>query len=108
MARCGARNDCRLWQNQSGIGRGLSNDGIIRFGLRGSADILGIFSGGYLVAIEVKTGAGRQSKAQRAFEQMITRFGGHYAVVSNDVQAQVFLDHLRVKLLYGRDADLQF
>lgn len=94
LARCGARPDCRLWSNNTGVGRGLTHDGIIRFGLVGSADILGIHEGGTFIAIEVKTGAARQTKEQRSFEGMIRKFGGLYIVVHSVDEAEKWLDEI--------------
>ncbi len=94
LARCGSRKDCRLWKNAGGVGRGLDHDGVIRFGLRGAADVIGVYQGGLFIAIEVKTGSGRQSKYQRAFELMIKKFGGMYAIVNSADQANKFLDQL--------------
>lgn len=46
---------------------------------------------GRLLAVEVKTLVGRQSQQQRAFERMITTFGGLYLVVrsADDALAQL-------------------
>lgn len=64
------------WRNNTG------QRGGVRFGKRGSADILGCVSpSGRLVALEVKTAKGQQSEDQRAFEAAVKRAGGFYAVV---------------------------
>lgn len=94
LALCGARQDCRIWGNNSGVARGLTGNGIVRFGLRGSADIIGLTCDGLFLALEVKTGSGRQRPEQRAFEAMITKFGGRYALVHSAAEAKVFLDGL--------------
>lgn len=100
LATCGARTDCRIWPNNSGVGRGLNHDGVIHFGLKGSADILGIVCGGFFLAIEVKTGGARQTKQQLAFEEMIGGFGGYYLVVHSGEDAKAKLDSLLNYLLY--------
>ncbi len=92
LARCGARSDCRLWSSNTGVARGLTHDGIVRFGLVGSADLLGILRGGRFCAMEVKTGAARQSSRQVAFQKMIERFGGLYVVVRSADEAEAWLD----------------
>ncbi len=92
LARCGARDDCRIWGNVTGAGRALTHDGVVRFGLVGSADILGIFIGGIFLAFEVKTGCGRQTRRQCAFEKMIAKFGGHYYVVGGADEVEKILD----------------
>ena len=81
LLACGARPDCRIWTNNTGVGRALNHDGIIHFGLKGSADIIGILHSGKFLAIEVKTGEAKQSKEQIAFMNMIRRFGGYYFLV---------------------------
>jgi hypothetical protein len=84
----GSRPDCRIWRNNTGVGRSLSGDRVIRFGLVGSADLLGILRGGRFLAVEVKTAKGRQSEAQRNFQRMIESMGGVY-VLARDVQTVV-------------------
>ena len=84
----GSRPDCRIWRNNTGVGRSLSGDRVIRFGLVGSADLLGILRGGRFLAVEVKTAKGRQSEAQRNFQSMIESMGGIY-VLARDVQTVV-------------------
>ena len=84
----GSRPDCRIWRNNTGVGRTLSGQRVIRFGLVGSADLLGILRGGRFLAVEVKTAKGRQSEAQRNFQRMIESMGGVY-VLARDVQTVV-------------------
>ena len=74
----GARPDMRIWRNNTGTGYSLDGGRIITFGLKGSADILGILTGGRFLGIEVKTSKGRQSKEQVSFQRMIEGFGGLY------------------------------
>jgi hypothetical protein len=73
----GSGHGLRIWKNATGV---AEQDGRkIRFGLKGSADILGIIGGqGKFLAIEVKTGRGRQTKEQKAFQKMIENHGGLY------------------------------
>lgn len=66
----------------------MSGQRVIRFGLVGSADLLGILRGGRFLAVEVKTAKGRQSEAQRNFQRMIESMGGVY-VLARDVQTVV-------------------
>ena len=84
----GSRPDCRIWRNNTGVGRTLSGQRVIRFGLVGSADLLGILRGGRFLAVEVKTAKGRQSEAQRNFQRMVEAMGGIY-VLARDVQTVV-------------------
>jgi hypothetical protein len=75
-----------FWSNKTGAGRSPSGEWI-RYGLIGSADILGIANGGKFVAIEVKTGEGFQSPQQIKFEMAVKKWGGHYFIARsvNDV-----------------------
>lgn len=66
----------------------------VRFGLPGSADILGIVrlnvAGrpiGALLAVECKTKVGRQSEQQRRFEAMVRAFGGCYVLARSAAEA---------------------
>jgi hypothetical protein len=74
----GARPGLRIWRNNTGAVKD-QHGRLIRFGLVGSADILGVLApSGRFVAIEVKTDVGRQSEAQRNFQRMIEDHGGVY------------------------------
>jgi hypothetical protein len=54
-------------------------DRMISYGLKGSADILGIIKpSGKFLAVEIKSGQASQTAQQKAFEKMITDFGGVY------------------------------
>lgn len=73
----GSLPDLRIWRNNTGSIK--TPDGrFVTFGLKGSADILGIMRGGRFLAIEVKTATGRQSEHQKNFQNMIEAFGGVY------------------------------
>lgn len=70
---------CRVWANNTGVGRDMSGERIIRFGLKGSPDIIGIYNG-YFIGIEVKTGKAVQNKDQKNFERMAKEMGAIYIV----------------------------
>jgi hypothetical protein len=71
----------RVWGNNTGTAMSFDSERIIKFGLEGSADILGIKGpNGQLICIEIKTGLGRQSESQKRFEKVITERGGIYIV----------------------------
>lgn len=68
-----------FWRNNSGAQK-IDNGGskrFVRFGLPGSADIIGVHKGRF-VAIEVKSQRGRQSDNQRQFQESIEKQGGVY------------------------------
>ena len=62
-----------------------------KYGLVGSADIMGILLGGKIICFECKTGNSVQSKEQKNFEAMIKRFGGLYLVVRAPQEAVDFV-----------------
>lgn len=76
---------CRAWANNSGVARSMDNPNrIIRFGLKGSSDIIGIYKKN-LLAIEVKTGKSKQTPQQKAFMHMVLSQGGVY-ILARSVQ----------------------
>jgi len=80
----GTRPDLRLWRQNTGVavyaGRGPGDIRRVRFGVPGQADLTGILPGGVRLEIEVKGPHGRQSDDQRAYQQIIERFGGVYVL----------------------------
>jgi len=66
---------------RTNVGAAISKAGLVRFGVKGMADIHCIqLPHGRLIAIEVKTDRGRQSKDQKRYERMITKYGGLYVL----------------------------
>ncbi len=81
------RFPCRAWRQNTGAAVGASGR-MIRFGVRGQADITGIIdvSGcGVRLEIEVKAGRDQPSEQQVNFGAMIERMGGIY-VLARDVE----------------------
>lgn len=76
----------RVWANNTGMIK--TEDRVVRFGLKGSSDIIGIYKGLFL-GIEVKTGNAKQSKFQLNFEKMICAQGGIYVIITNQNVKQV-------------------
>ena len=77
----GASPSLRLWRNNVGVARTLDGQRMRRFGVPGSADILGILKPkGRMVAIEVKGPRGRLSDKQGLWQQMFEDHGGLYIV----------------------------
>lgn len=99
----------RCWPQETGKGRALNNpQHIIAFGVKGGADISGVLAPlGRRVELEAKTGNARQNNNQKAFQKMITRFGGIYMVVhaqrAADIDAAVLstVAHLRQLAIEG-------
>lgn len=87
--------EVRAWKAQSGVFRRLHDEGVVRVGVPGIADITGIISiqiAGYIIGlrleIEVKTGNAVQRKEQKAFESVIMDRGGLY-IVGRSIQEVV-------------------
>lgn len=73
----GSRPDVRVWKNATGVAK--IDDRVIRFGLKGSADIIGILApSGRFLAIECKVGRDSQRPEQKNFQAMISLMGGLY------------------------------
>lgn len=85
----GSRPDVRLWRANVLVARTQTGQ-VVRAGIKGQADISGILSpSGKRIEVEVKTGAGVPSEAQRNWCDMIAKFGG-IAIVArslDDVRA---------------------
>jgi hypothetical protein len=62
-----------FWKNETGAA--YTNGRMIRYGLVGSADILGCMKS-LFVAIEVKTGSGKLSDFQKNFKAAVEKNGG--------------------------------
>jgi len=91
----GREPDFRVWRNETGTARHLNRH--VRYGLcRGSSDLIGILSpAGRLVALEVKTAAGRPTREQLLFLDVVRRFGGFGAIVRSVDEAHAALDRAR-------------
>lgn len=92
-----ARPDVLAWRNNTGVAV-VPGGRVIRFGLPGSSDIVGIKSIvitqdmvgqtiGQALAIETKTLTGRQSSLQKNFGQIWRRLGGLYVLATSADQA---------------------
>lgn len=71
---------CMVWKNSTGA---LKSDigHFQRYGLKGSADIIGLTSRGIFIAIEVKTGKAVQNKAQKSFQKAVEAHNGIYKII---------------------------
>ena len=75
------KRGCFVWRNNTGAYKPENSSAYVRYGYKGSADILGITpKGGRLVAIECKGTGGKVSDAQLEFGLKINRLGGIYIV----------------------------
>jgi hypothetical protein len=69
------RRGILAWNNPTGAVR-IALDRWLRFGLKGSSDILGILPRGRFLAVECKVPNGRLSPEQKQFLDEIRGFGG--------------------------------
>lgn len=91
----------RAWKNQTGVAE--MGDRIVRFGLKGSSDIIGLVRHkfhdvGVFIGIECKTGGAVQTPQQKSFQAMIERFGGFYLVVRDPAEALQFVKRVATSL----------
>lgn len=68
----------RFWSQPTGAA--YRNNTLIRYGVKGSADISGIIIGGKRIEVEVKTGKAVQEEQQVNFQRVILSYGGIYFV----------------------------
>jgi len=80
LAALAGRRDLRVWRANAGVGLTLDGQRMVRYGVRGQGDLTGVVAGGRRLEIEVKRPGQRQTKEQRLFGEMITRFGGLYVL----------------------------
>lgn len=70
-----------IWNNPTGVFRGLHDSTVTRVGMPGQPDIIAIAApSGRFVGIEVKTGSGRLSEAQKNWKAQAELRGALYIV----------------------------
>ncbi|MCL2792439.1 MAG: VRR-NUC domain-containing protein [Spirochaetaceae bacterium] len=76
------------WNNPSGAMRTADNR-FMSFGLKGSADIIGLLPTGRFIAVECKSDKGKLSEAQQAFLDKVKSMGGLAVVAKSykDIEA---------------------
>lgn len=94
LALCGT-GEVLLERNNVGMAK-MQNGSVIKFGVGnpGGADYVGVYRGRALY-VEIKTPTGRQSPAQRQYQQKVERHGAIYRVVRSIDDAQALLNELR-------------
>lgn len=71
----GSRPDVRIWTRSVGFDMMRK----IKYGIKGETDLQGIVApSGRMLCIEVKTGAGRLTKEQERWRDMVIKFGAIY------------------------------
>jgi hypothetical protein len=114
MLHVGARPYVRLWRQNVGVAvpigvvkrvQGMLEAGrvneakdalrrarVIRFGVKGAADLSGVLACGMRLELEVKRKGGKQSPDQVKFQGVMDRMGCLYAVVDSEDAADAVLD----------------
>jgi hypothetical protein len=84
----GSRLDCWVWRNNVGAFEDPKHPGRwIRFGVPGSADILGmLIPSGRMLGIEVKTPTGQLDEKQLRWRTKFIRSGGLYILARSEEQ----------------------
>ena len=92
LARIGCSRVLTVWRNNTGTIR--DHRGVpVRFGLVGSADVLGVaMPSGRFIAIEVKQPGARLTPSQKAFGEMVRAHGAVYVLAHSVDEA---IDGLR-------------
>jgi hypothetical protein len=75
-----SKRDALVWKNATGVARALKNDQIIRYGLNGSPDIIGMTPSGIFLGVECKVGRDTQRPEQINFERAVIKRGGIYVL----------------------------
>lgn len=89
----GAHPRLRLWRQNTGAA--MVNGRMVKFGLAGCPDILGIMSpSGRFIGIEVKSATGRQSEDQKRFERVFQSYGAVYILARAVADVSAVLDPL--------------
>jgi hypothetical protein len=60
--------------------------------INGAADIIGVLPGGRFLAAECKSAGGRQSPAQKAFQEAVEKRGGLYVLARSIGDLERFLE----------------
>lgn len=88
--------DVLVWKNATGVGRTLTGERRIRFGLVGSSDVLALVGPrGRFLGLEAKTGLAVQSKQQKAFQRAVEAVGGVYVVCRSAADALAGVERAR-------------
>jgi hypothetical protein len=86
-----------VWRNNTGavvsVYKGRKR--IIRYGKKGSSDIIGLIPGGRFIGVECKQPKEKQTLDQRLFQQFIESLGGLYVLARNLDDIQEALDGTR-------------
>lgn len=96
LHRLGARDDCRVWLNNTGFIKPIDGSAPIRFGLVGSCDVIGFTSLGQFIGFEIKTGAARLTRNQKTFHHIAKSFGAIIFTVHSADEAEACINSLNL------------
>lgn len=85
------------WRNETGTAKSFDNDRVIKYGLKGSSDIIGITKNGRFLAVEIKIGSDKLRPEQVAFKEMVERNNGHHYVIRNEDEIKLMINDIKNK-----------
>jgi hypothetical protein len=83
-----------VWRNQVGTFRALNNDGIVKIGQTGQADLMAVYNSKF-IGIEVKTLKGKQADDQKLWQYALEKRGGIYRVCRSVQDAVDLINSLK-------------
>ena len=101
---------CFVWRNNSGAYAPEKGGRFVRFGKKGSADIIGMNRHGVFLAVECKAGKNTLQAAQIAFRDSVVACGGIYVLaysVEDLEAAKADIMAKRIAPAYAHGADPQ-
>ena len=72
-------NGCFIWRNNTGAFKDATGRWV-RYGLNGSADVIGVNPSGRFIAVEAKSDKGKPTEQQLRFGERVVAHGGVYVV----------------------------
>lgn len=78
---------CFAWRNDTGVRPAWNGGGVRAYGTNGASDVMAVYHGKFH-AVEVKTGAGRQTEDQMLFAREVDRAGGLYGIARSLADAE--------------------
>jgi hypothetical protein len=98
-AALGATDGLVLWRNNVGVAKHFDakthETQLVRYGLaNGSADLVGVLDGRF-IALEVKRPGEQVTAEQRAWLELVRRYGGFAAVVTSAADARAAIERAR-------------
>jgi hypothetical protein len=83
------------WQNDTGMARSFDTNRVVKFGLKGSSDVIGITRDGRFLAIEIKVGKDFLKPEQIAFKLMVEKNNGLHFIIRNEDQIKDIINDIK-------------